>query len=74
MESHVINDWFLGLPKERQQILLEDKWALATAFAEDYNRKLKQELKMAKFVMGKVKKHNKLTSHDNEMIRQVLEK
>lgn len=73
MEGHIINDWFLSLPKSRQEILLEDKWLLASAFGEHVHNEYWLTLLQTKSVLEKVKSHNKLTPHDEEMIRQLLE-
>lgn len=39
----LLNDWFLSLPKERQEVLLQDKWLLASAALEAGRRLERRE-------------------------------
>ncbi|AUR94288.1 hypothetical protein NVP1193O_157 [Vibrio phage 1.193.O._10N.286.52.C6] len=73
MENWVINDWFCNLEEGRQKVLLEDKWTLANAFGEHIFNENQTKMLQVKSVLEKLQKHNILTDHDNEMIRQLLE-
>lgn len=73
MENWVINDWFCNLEHGRQKVLLEDKWCLANAFGEHIYYEQESKLAAVRSVLEKIQKHNQLTDHDNEMIRQLLE-
>lgn len=42
--TQTLNEWFLSLPKERQQVLIEDKWTLANAAFEAQNEKLERAI------------------------------
>lgn len=73
MENHIINTWFLGLEKGRQEVLLADKWMLANAFGEYVDRDNRLKMYQVRTILEKIVKHNTLTDHDTEMVRQVLE-
>lgn len=74
------NSWWFSLEQGRRDVLIEDKWMLANAYgdyvAECKDAELKRFRRFTRgvcFTMKKAKKHNTLTSHDNEMLRQQIE-